>query len=125
MASMREVAREVLDDAKSAINWIAFWKTGRSWHSEIFFGVEYDDGRSCWNPKPSTWKIDDEDADRLLQIYDEDSGAILVNAYYDNLGGLEDMTLESLIDGILFQYNNGGQIMDILQKAKEDAKCKA
>ena len=40
-----------------------------------------------------------------------------MNGYYCNLGSLEEMTLESLMDGIRFQYGFGGDLMDILQKA--------
>lgn len=116
MASLREAARSVLDDAKDAICWIAIWKTGRSWNAETMYETEYDEGRS-YPRRDSSWKIEEYDADRLKEIYAEDNNAILVNAYYCNLGGWETMTLESLIDGIRFQYDLGGDLMDILQKA--------
>ena len=116
MASLREEARYVLDDAKAGICWIAIWKTGRTWHAETMYGVEYEDGNSYWNTK-SKWTIENEDAERLRQIYGEDENAILVNPYYCNLGPWEDMTLETLIDGIKFQYGFGGDIMNILHMA--------
>ena len=116
MASLREEARWVLDDAKAGISWIAIWKTGRSWHAETIYGVEYEEGNNRFH-KESKWTIDDDDASRMKEIFGEDDNAILVNPYYCNLGPWEDMTLETLIDGIRFQYGFGGDIMDILQKA--------
>lgn len=116
MASLREAARYILDDAKDGICWLAIWKTGKSWHSETMYETEYSDGNR-FHGTSSSWKIDEEDAARLLQIYAEDENAILVNPYYCNLGPWEEMTLESLIDGIRFQYDFGGDIMDILKRA--------
>ncbi len=116
MASLREEARWVLDDAKCGINWIAIWKTGRTWHAETMYGVEYEEGNRYFK-KESKWTIEDEDASRLKEIFGEDENAILVNPYYCNLGPWEEMTLETLIDGIRFQYGFGGDLMDILQKA--------
>lgn len=116
MASLREEARYVLDDAKAGISWIAIWKTGRTWHAETMYGVDYTEGNRYWK-KNAEWKIEEDDAKRLLQIYGEDENAILVNPYYCNLGPWEEMTLESLIDGIKFQYGFGGDIMNILQMA--------
>ena len=116
MASLREEARYILDDAKAGICWIAIWKTGRTWHAETMYDTEYEEGNPRWNTS-SKWTIDEEDAERLKEIAKEDENAILVNPYYCNLGPFEDMTLETLIDGIRFQYGFGGDIMDILQKA--------
>ena len=110
MASLREEARWILDEARAAICWIAVWKTGRSWNVETFYGVEYDEGR--------LYPIEEDDEKRLREIYEEDNDAILVNGYYCNLGSLEEMTLESLIDGIKFQYGFGGDIMRILDLAR-------
>ena len=116
MASLREEARWVLDDAKAGIDWIAVWKTGRTWHAETMIDVEYEEAQSRFH-KPSKWLIGDDGAKRLMEIFAEDENAILVNPYYCNLGPFEEMTLESLIDGIRFQYGFGGDIMDILKKA--------
>ena len=126
MASLREEASWILDDAKGGICWIAIWKTGRSWHAETFYDVEYDEGRSYPRRKAS-WKIDEESAQRLLQIQHEDRQAILVNPYYCNLGPWEEMTLMSLIDGIKFQYSLGkiDEISDILHMAYEAQKKEA
>lgn len=115
MASLREEARYVLDDAKCGISWIAIWKTGRTWHAETMYGVVYEEGNRRLNTT-SKWTIDEDDAQRLMEIDKEDHHAILVNPYYCNLGPWEDMTLATLIDGIKFQYGFGrvGEIADIL-----------
>lgn len=34
MASLREVARDLLYDAQDAISWLVIWKEGRSWYGE-------------------------------------------------------------------------------------------
>lgn len=116
MASLREEVRYVLDDAKAGICWIAFWKTGKTWHAESMYETNYEEANRLFNTK-SKWTIDEMDAERLKEIYEEDSNAILVNPYYCNVGPWEEMTLASLIDGIKFQYGFGGDIKDILQKA--------
>ena len=116
MASLREEARWILGDAKAGIDWIAVWKTGRTWHAETMIDVVYEDARPRFH-EPAKWLIGDDDATRLKEIFAEDENAILVNPYYCNLGPFEEMTLDSLIDGIRFQYSFGGDIMSILQKA--------
>lgn len=123
MASLKEEARFILDDARDGIAWLAIWKTGRTWHAETMYDdVEYIEGRRYPRRTESKWRIEDEAAARLREIWAEDHNAILVNPYYDNLGPFEEMTLASLIDGIRFQYRVGGDIMAILRMAgKEDA----
>ena len=122
MASLKEEARYILDDAKDGIAWLAIWKTGRTWHAETMYDdVEYTEGRKYPRKIESSWRIEDEAAERLREIWAEDHNAILVNPYYDNLGPFEEMTLTSLIEGIRFQYDFGGNVMEILRKAgKED-----
>ena len=124
MASLKEEARFILDDARDGIAWLAIWKTGHTWHAEAMYSddVEYTEGRRYPRRTESSWRIEDEAAARLREIWAEDHNAILVNPYYDNLGPFEEMTLASLIDGIRFQYRVGGDIMAILRMAgKEDA----
>lgn len=123
MASLKEEARFILDDARDGIAWLAIWKTGRTWHAETMYDdVEYIEGRRYPRRTESKWRIEDEAAARLREIWAEDHNAILVNPYYDNLGPFEEMTLASLIDGIRFQYRVGGDIMAILRMAgKEEA----
>ena len=122
MASLREEARWILGEARDAICWIAVWKTGRSWNIETLYGVEYDEGRT-YPRRESSWKIDEDDERRLREICEEDQNAILVNGYYCNLGSLEEMTLDSLIDGIRFQYGLGGDIMRIIDLARRQKEA--
>lgn len=82
MASIRQVAQDMLDVARDGIGWIAFWKDGRGWGAEDFY-VNYD---------TSTGRISlsDEDAEALRQICDKHPDAIFVNSYVHNLGVLDD-----------------------------------
>lgn len=119
MASLKEEARLILDDARTGVAWLAIWKTGRTWHAEAIYDVEYTEGRGYhWNVKES-WKIEADTAARLRVIWSEDHDAILVNPIYDNLGTFEEMTLASLINGIRFQYDIGGDIPAVLQMAEK------
>lgn len=120
MASLREEASYVLDDAKAGISWIAIWKTGRTWHAETLYFTEYIMGSKRFGTE-THWEIDKDDQKRLMEIYEEDHKAILVNPYYCNLGPWEEMTLATLIDGIRFQYgfDRDGEILDVLELAIE------
>ena len=117
MASLRETARSILDDARDGICWIAIWKTGRSWNAETMYGIEYTEARGYPFRRAEEWKIEEEDANRLLEIFGEDQDAMLVNGYYVNIGPMEHMTLATLMDGIEYQYGFGGNIMGILEQA--------
>ena len=96
MASLRELARQNIQEASEWICWFALWKSNRSWEVEIFW-CEYDERTDCF-------KMDEEDQERAREILAEDYGAVLVNGYYDNIGSLEEMTVSSLTDGFRFQY---------------------
>lgn len=115
MASLREEARPYLDDFRNAISWIAVWKTGRSWNCRIIWSAEYTEGSARWH-REAKWEINDEDREELQRILEEDPNACLINGYYLNIGPLEEMTLNSLVDGLRFQYEGGGNLEYILQK---------
>lgn len=116
MASLREIARDNFDYFQQAIQWIAVWKEGRRWNAELFYGTEYEEGNRRFG-RETKWIISEDDQKRLREIAEIDSNACLLNAYYDNLGPLEDMTIESLMDGIRFQYRIGGDLEYILNQA--------
>ena len=120
MASLREAARSVLDDARDGVCWIVIWKTGRSWNAEVMYGVDYTEGRS-YPKQDEKWDVELDDVQRLVEIMNEDPDARLVNGYYTNLGSLEEMTLASLMDGIRFQYGFGGNIEHVLRMAFGEA----
>lgn len=89
-------------------------------------GVEYEErARVCGiTARPERWTVEPDDAQRLTEIYKDDNRAILVNGYYKNLGDLETMTLDSLCDGIRFQYGFGniGEIPEVLARAGYNVK---
>lgn len=116
MASLREAARSVYEDARDAIGWIAVWKTGRSWHAECFYDIEYTEPSKYIQKENWGWKMDMDIAGDLQEIVKKDPEARLMNAYYSNMGTLEEMTLETLQAGILFQYSLGGNLGGIIEE---------
>ena len=113
MASLRSEARWILDDARDGVAWFAVWKTGRSWNIRIIYSAEYTEGR--YN-HPERWECDSDDLHTMIGIFNEDHDAVILNGYYRNIGSLEDMTLDSLVDGIRWQYSIGGNLKDVLRK---------
>ena len=109
MASLREEARRIADEAKEAIAWIAVWKEGRGWRCESYY-LDYDE-------RKDRFEIEEEDKQAVKAIVDTDPNALLVNGYYMNLGSLEEMTMSSLVDGLRWQYEiNGGNLKEILEE---------
>lgn len=113
MASIREIARDYLDDAQCGIQWIAVWKTGRSWHGKNFCPADV-----TRNGFP-TWE--EEDLESLREIADADPHAVILNGYYHNLGDPDEMTAETLAKFLRWQYedNNGYVISDYLPETAE------
>lgn len=98
MADIKTIAKDVLDVAEDAIAWIAIWKTGRSWNACPFWG-EY-------NQQTNELVFNEEDVEKVLEIAEADSGAILINGYHTNIGWEEGetLTVSTLADGIRYQY---------------------
>jgi len=115
MASLREEARDILDEAREGIIWFAVWKTGRSWNIRLIYSADYTEASAF---RPEKWDIDADDLQELEDILADDDDALLLNGYYQNIGSLEDMTLDSLVDGIRFQYEHGGNLANILDIMK-------
>ena len=103
MAGLRIEARDVLDEARDAIAFIAVWKNGRSWRCMAFYPDVVDD-----NP---TLAFEDFERNQLENIVKIDPQAILVNGYYDNLGDCDCMTRDSLADALRWQYENGHNLI--------------
>lgn len=107
MASIRQAAQNVLDEARDGIAWIALWKDGRSWKSESFH-PDFDEATRRFT----------FDADELMQlrgVFRQDPDAILVNSYYCNLGDPDCMTRDTLANALRWQYENRGNlVVDIL-----------
>ena len=82
MASIRQIAQDVLYEARDGIAWIALYKEGRSWNAECFWGL-FDKQEVFTTDYP-------EDSERLREILSIDPNAIFVNAYLHNLGPIDD-----------------------------------
>ena len=104
MASLREAANAVKDVAMEGVLWFALWKVGRSWHSEVITGMEdfsYDDG---------IFRVTADEAETLREIMAADSSAVLLNAYYYNIGiGCDEEPgfyngFQGFVDGLRWQY---------------------
>ena len=98
MSSIRQIAQDVLYEARDDIAWIALYKEGRSWNAECFCGL-FD--------KQEVFTTDySEDAERLHEILSIDPNAIFVNAYLHNLGPIDDeMTRDTLAQALRWQYD--------------------
>lgn len=97
MASLRNVAQYVLDDARDGIAWIALWKEGRSWGASSFY-LEVD--------REGAVSLDDQDDLETLQsILDIDPHAIIVNSWEHNLGVCDGhVTRDDLAEFLRWQY---------------------
>ena len=78
MASIRQIAQDVLYEARDGIAWIALYKEGRSWSAECFWGL-FDEQEVFTTDYP-------EDSERLHEILSIDPNAIFVNAYLHSQG---------------------------------------
>lgn len=104
MASIRTEAQDVLDTARNGIGWIAVWKNGRSWRAMTFWPDDIDESG---NPT-----FDDFDMEGLRNIVKMDSGAVIVNSYWHNLGDTTCMTHDSLADALRWQYERKRFLID-------------
>ena len=88
MASLRDAIKEQQEELQGGNAWVAFWKEGRSWHSEAF---HLDMGAT----------LSPEDEWRLREIEAADPAAIVLNGYLS-----EDMTLDELTTSIRYHYEH-------------------
>ena len=102
---MRDVARQTIDEMRDGICWLALWKTRGTWQYEIFWPQDMEDTAPVFR---------EEIFQRLREISEEDSRAILVNSYYCNVGPYEKMTLRSLQDGLAWNYSERRNILSRL-----------
>ena len=102
MASLRDKVKELQEDLRDGIAWVAFWKEGRSWNAEDFH-LEMGD---YLYPK---------DKSRLMKIRETDPTAVVVNGYYSGYLG-ENMSLDELTAGVRHHYENGySNIKDFIE----------
>lgn len=93
--TLKKIVRDQIDIARDAIAWIALWKVGNSWFSTCFWPEDFDNDEPVFSS---------EDIEQMQKICHDDQRAILTNAYYRNLGSLENMTQKSLEDGLFTAY---------------------
>lgn len=114
MASMRQAAQDVLDEARDGIAWIAVWKDGKGWMSMAFWPEVNSD---------ESLTFEDYEMEYLRSIARLDPGAILVNGWYHNLGDTTCMTRDSLADAFRWQYERQHfTVADMLTERKEANK---
>ena len=88
MASLRDAVKAQQEELQGGDAWVAFWKEGRSWHSEAF---HLDMGATLYP----------EDEWRLREIEAADPAAIVLNGYLS-----ENMTLDELTTSIRYHYEH-------------------
>ena len=88
MASLRDAIKEQQEELQGGNAWLAFWKEGRSWHSEAF---HLDMGATLYP----------EDEWRLREIEAAAPAAIVLNGYLS-----ENMTLDELTTSIRYHYEH-------------------
>ena len=98
MASIRNTAQGIIEEAREGIAWIAFFKTGRGWDASCFW-PDIDKGGS--------FEFEKDDIKEIKSILSTDRNAIFVNGYYTNLGDLDAMTRDSLASALRWQYDMG------------------
>ncbi len=77
MASLKKLVETYQEDLLDGINWVVFWKVGRSWHADIIFTeIDVD------NPDPEYDPISVDTKEYLEMIYKQDNRAIILNGYY-------------------------------------------
>lgn len=102
MASLRNCARSIREEAADGICWIALWKEGRSWNVDTIWPEDmlYDKGIMV---------LESDYLERLREIVKADSSAILVSGEYSNIGCAGDGSLpdvQVLNDALRWQYED-------------------
>ena len=98
MASIRNTAQGIIEEAREGIAWIAFFKKGRGWDASCFWPDIDKGGR---------FEFEKDDIKEIKSILSTDRNAIFVNGYYTNLGDLDAMTRDSLASALRWQYDMG------------------
>lgn len=111
--SLRECAKEVLDEMREGECWLAVWKIGRHWRVMSFYPV-YD---------PETGEFEsDESMDLFVPvILREDAEAVIVNSYYTSMGEMDSMSVADLAGVLRWNYDNGfGVKLRCLRRGKHE-----
>lgn len=102
MASLRDCARCIREEAADGIAWIAVWKEGRSWKAEAIFPDDFYLESGCMI-------LSTDDLAVVQEAVKADPNAIFVNGYYSNIGCYEDDSLpdvQILADALRWQYED-------------------
>ena len=96
MASMRQVAQDMIDVAREGIGWIALWRDGKGWMArDLYPDIDRRDNLV----------FEDYEQEALEKIAQIDPRAIFVNGWYHNLGDTTCMTRDTLADALRWQYS--------------------
>ncbi len=79
MASLRNCARNIREEAADGIAWIAVWKAGRSWNAEAIFPEDF-------NLDSGSMDLWADDLALVREAMKADPNAIFVNGYEHNIG---------------------------------------
>lgn len=102
MASLRNCARSIREEAADGICWIALWKEGRSWKVDTVCPDDF-------YPDQGVMVLWSDDLERLREIMKADHSAILVNGYYSNIACWDECSLpdvQELTDALRWQYED-------------------
>lgn len=102
MASLRNCARYIREEAADGIAWIALWKEGRSWKVEAIFPDDF-------YLESGSMVLFSEDLAIVREAMKADPNAIFVNGYYSNIGCYEDGEMpdvQVLADALRWQYED-------------------
>ena len=97
MASLREIASLYADELRNGIAWLIVWKNGRSWNAEPVLLNDED-------------MLESDDLSDVCKILNTDHGAVMLNGHYCGHFA-EDMTVEELMAGIRWHYDNGYNLL--------------
>ena len=100
MASLKKLVETYQEDLLDGINWVVFWKDGRSWHADIIFTeIDVD------NPDPEYDPISVDTKEYLEMIYKRDNKAIILNGYYCS-SFYEDEPLAEWVNHVRYCYES-------------------
>lgn len=95
MASLKDIARECIDEAREGIAWTVLWRAGTNWKSKCFYAPV----KHC----EPVWRA--EDLEALREIAEKDPNAIATNvATSDCYYTLRDDGAERLEKELRFRY---------------------
>jgi len=102
MASLRNCARNIREEAVDGIAWIAVWKVGRSWNAEAIFPDDF-------NLDSGSMVLWADDLALVQEAMNADPNAIFVNGYESNIGCYQDYekpNVQVLANALRWQYED-------------------